>query len=481
MNSANPTTALIIDGSKSASICLGKKLQTFDFKVDLAASGPDAIEKLNQTPQPLPDIIFFNRYLPDMEWPEFTKCIKSNPNWRNIRIIMCSAKPSEEIEKQALTSGVSAVIPKPATREQIQRIIIELGIDQINESMISSNPPSAPSCNNNSEHTHINHFDRKDPIDHTVNVDSLSKIEDNLTSSLHHQAECLLDELNQNVELKTREVVLPILLPLIEITINEQLEKKMNESKKALESSLLTRLHHEFTALSKGFWGKANDNLKKAKADDFSKTQSLLEHKINHLEDALRLEINTIKNETEHEKPNDQLKKAIIHIKNEQNSFSGQIRAIIHETKSINNLVNNNATLQNELQHINAQLIALEQKISTQKKQSGTVMNAVANGGQVLDIGSEPTPNHVDQAMADVTHLNKKIKAMTNSAQQQIASNLTEQIATELEKNILDIKEDVKFSLDHQKSMLNKVTHAVYGTIAFSTICVSILFALKLA
>lgn len=79
-------TALVVDDSKSARFSLKKLLQQQGIKTDFAESAGDALNYLSTN---TPDIIFMDHLMPGMDGFEATKAIKSNPDTRDIPVIMC--------------------------------------------------------------------------------------------------------------------------------------------------------------------------------------------------------------------------------------------------------------------------------------------------------------------------------------------------------------------------------------------------------
>ncbi len=127
-------TALVVDDSKSARFSLKKLLQQQGIKTDFAESAGDALNYLSSNS---PDIIFMDHLMPGMDGFEATKAIKSNPETRDIPIIMCTSKEGSDYGEQALAIGAHAILPKPAPSATLLAILSKL------DSSLTLQPASA--------------------------------------------------------------------------------------------------------------------------------------------------------------------------------------------------------------------------------------------------------------------------------------------------------------------------------------------------
>ena len=115
--------ALVVDDSKSARFSLKKLLQQQDIKTDFAESAGDALNYLSSN---TPDIIFMDHLMPGMDGFEATKAIKSNPDTRDIPVIMCTSKEGSDYAQQAIAIGAYAILPKPAPAATLTAILNRL-------------------------------------------------------------------------------------------------------------------------------------------------------------------------------------------------------------------------------------------------------------------------------------------------------------------------------------------------------------------
>ena len=114
--------ALIVDDSRSARFSLKKMLEKLSVMTEEAASGQEALLLLERL-EYLPDIIFMDHYMPDIDGFEVTKRLRSKSGWSQIPIIMCTSKDGDEYKQEALQVGANEIITKPAKYEEIMMLI----------------------------------------------------------------------------------------------------------------------------------------------------------------------------------------------------------------------------------------------------------------------------------------------------------------------------------------------------------------------
>lgn len=110
---------LVVDDSKSARFTLKRALSNLGHEVITAESGEQALELLCAEE---PDIIFMDHLMPGLDGFETSKKIRSQKNFAQTPIVMCTAKDSESYAEEARKIGLSGTLPKPATEPQIKTI-----------------------------------------------------------------------------------------------------------------------------------------------------------------------------------------------------------------------------------------------------------------------------------------------------------------------------------------------------------------------
>jgi two-component system, OmpR family, alkaline phosphatase synthesis response regulator PhoP len=116
---------LIADDEQSIVVPLEFLMQQKGYQVTAAYNGEEAIEKIISFN---PDLILLDIMLPIIDGFEVCQMIRSNPNWKNIKIIFVSAMGREVDIAKGLALGADAYITKPfANAEIIQKVREVLG------------------------------------------------------------------------------------------------------------------------------------------------------------------------------------------------------------------------------------------------------------------------------------------------------------------------------------------------------------------
>jgi two-component system phosphate regulon response regulator PhoB len=113
-------SVLVVDDESSIREMIRFALSKSDMTVRGAASGNEALEKINEQP---PDILLLDWMMPNISGPQLTRRLRKDPLTRDIPIIMLTAKVSEDDKVTGLNSGADDYIIKPfSPRELVARI-----------------------------------------------------------------------------------------------------------------------------------------------------------------------------------------------------------------------------------------------------------------------------------------------------------------------------------------------------------------------
>ncbi|MCL2196336.1 MAG: response regulator [Treponema sp.] len=85
-------------------------LSKLGFVVEKCDNGPDVLEKVKKF---LPDLIILDNIMPGMTGCDITKQIKSDPNYKNISVIMLSALDDVKNKVAGFEAGADDYITKP--------------------------------------------------------------------------------------------------------------------------------------------------------------------------------------------------------------------------------------------------------------------------------------------------------------------------------------------------------------------------------
>ena len=124
----NQKNVLIVDDELSILVPLKFLLEKSNYRVDLAQSGKEALEKISQLK---PDLILLDIMLPDLDGYEIYQLIRENSDWDDIKVIYLSAKNRDVDTAKGLNLGVDAYVTKPfSNAELLEKIEALLSINE---------------------------------------------------------------------------------------------------------------------------------------------------------------------------------------------------------------------------------------------------------------------------------------------------------------------------------------------------------------
>ncbi len=115
--------ALIIDDEIAITSIVGRFLESDDFEVETAASGPEGLGKAFST---RPDIVVVDIMMPDMDGYEVCRRMRTDPRTARASIVALTAR-SQPIDKEmAFLSGADAHVAKPFKGKDLVEVIRSL-------------------------------------------------------------------------------------------------------------------------------------------------------------------------------------------------------------------------------------------------------------------------------------------------------------------------------------------------------------------
>lgn len=121
MNSVENTKLLIVDDNEGVRHLVSRWLERTGFVVREAKDGAEAIEMVKEDP---PAIILADIRMPKIDGIELARIIKSE--YPEIKIILMTAYSSPQTIAQARREGVDDYLEKPFTKDQVERITLEV-------------------------------------------------------------------------------------------------------------------------------------------------------------------------------------------------------------------------------------------------------------------------------------------------------------------------------------------------------------------
>ena len=115
-----PKNVLVVDDEPNIVLSLKFLLTQECYEVRTASSGEEALEALSEQ---VPDLILLDVMMPRPDGYEVCQKIRATPEWKDIPVIMLTAK-SRDIEKEkGFAMGADDYITKPfATKELVARV-----------------------------------------------------------------------------------------------------------------------------------------------------------------------------------------------------------------------------------------------------------------------------------------------------------------------------------------------------------------------
>lgn len=124
--STKKLSVMVIEDEPLLLRAIGKKLELTGLDVVSCTSGKQAVDYLGNLPE-LPDAIWLDYYLPDMNGLEFMTKVKASPKWAAIPVLVVSNSAGPNKVQSMLALGVKKYILKAEYRlEEIVDIVQEL-------------------------------------------------------------------------------------------------------------------------------------------------------------------------------------------------------------------------------------------------------------------------------------------------------------------------------------------------------------------
>lgn len=114
---------LVVDDTADLLKSIVQVLAMEGYETMAAVNGQDAVDKVREA---VPDLVITDLLMPVMDGYTLIETLKANTLWRNIPVIVFSAKPEQESKDKVLAMGAVRFIRKPGTIETILDTIHEV-------------------------------------------------------------------------------------------------------------------------------------------------------------------------------------------------------------------------------------------------------------------------------------------------------------------------------------------------------------------
>ena len=111
---------LIVEDEPNIVVSLEFLMQKAGYTVAVARTGQEALEMLESFG---PHLVLLDVMLPKVNGLELCRQIRENPVWRDIKVIILSAKGTEGEVRQGMEAGADSYVTKPfSTRALLEQI-----------------------------------------------------------------------------------------------------------------------------------------------------------------------------------------------------------------------------------------------------------------------------------------------------------------------------------------------------------------------
>lgn len=114
---------LIIDDSSTNIVLLETVLSRNGYEVASARSAMEGIARIKKR---IPDLIYLDLVMPDVDGLRFMEILHDNLDWQGIPVVIISAVSDRDIKRKSLKMGVTSYITKPVNIDRIVQITREI-------------------------------------------------------------------------------------------------------------------------------------------------------------------------------------------------------------------------------------------------------------------------------------------------------------------------------------------------------------------
>ncbi len=116
---------LIVDDVPNIVLSLEFLIKKEGYEVQSVSNGEEAMQAIAEN---VPDLILLDVMMPRKDGYQVCQELRANPSWKDIKIIMLTAKGRDVEREKGLALGADDYITKPfATQEVVEKIRLLLG------------------------------------------------------------------------------------------------------------------------------------------------------------------------------------------------------------------------------------------------------------------------------------------------------------------------------------------------------------------
>ena len=122
-------SVLVVDDEPNIVRSLEFLMHQEGYEVRVVHDGERALQAIGERP---PDLVLLDVMMPKRDGFEVCAAIRGNPDWRDVRVIMLTAKGQESERARGIETGADDYITKPfSTRALVQKVRALLASDPV--------------------------------------------------------------------------------------------------------------------------------------------------------------------------------------------------------------------------------------------------------------------------------------------------------------------------------------------------------------
>jgi two-component system chemotaxis response regulator CheY len=121
--------ALVIDDSRTIRMILSNTLAELGYQVSQASNGKEALSAVEREDDGFA-LFLVDWNMPEMNGLEFVKCLRANPRYSTVPLMMVTTETEMSQMTTALEAGANEYVMKPFTKEIITDKLRLLGLLQ---------------------------------------------------------------------------------------------------------------------------------------------------------------------------------------------------------------------------------------------------------------------------------------------------------------------------------------------------------------
>jgi two-component system alkaline phosphatase synthesis response regulator PhoP len=116
-------TVLVVDDEPNIVLSLEFLMKQAGFAVRTAADGEAALDSMRTA---VPDLVLLDLNIPKIDGYQVCEAIRSNPDWKSVRVVMLTAKGRDIEREKGLAMGADDYVTKPFATQEVVRKVREL-------------------------------------------------------------------------------------------------------------------------------------------------------------------------------------------------------------------------------------------------------------------------------------------------------------------------------------------------------------------